>query len=201
MIIPRAARAPSPHACKPLFDEWHFGLDRGCTGHFEQSFVARFGILYSFFPVSLIKRVILFRDSCRAECGLAPPQLNGEPDLELSLFSTNLHDGEDKKRDDSDGTRAAQSCCREKALKSIGLGRKHGARGPGKFPTQWSSEPETNLRLTARESRGYPDKRKIRNRQFIRSTPQRQHLIRGDLFFRKQEENELISRSFTRLRY
>lgn len=110
-----------------------------------------------------------------------------------------FHDGEDKKRDDPDGAGSTQPSGREEAIQSVGLEWKHGVGGPGKFPTQWPPKPTTNLRLAARESWGYPHEREIRNRQFVRPTPR--YLVHRDILLRKQEENEHVRRSFSRLRY
>lgn len=149
------------------------------------------------------KGVILFRGGGWAECGLDPPPVIWAPALGLWIFSARLHDGEDKKGNDSDGKGTTQSSGRQETLQPFWVGRERGAWGPGKFSARLGSpQPENNFRLSAWQSRRYPQQRKIRDRQPIRKpSRQRQYLIHGNLFLWKQEENESLSRSFSRLRH
>lgn len=127
---------------------------RGCTGHFEQSFVACTGIrlfFFSFFRLTH-KGVILFSASSRADGGLATPQIHRSTSGAgtWAFFSALLHDGEDKKRDDSDGKGASQSCVRQEALEPVRVERKRGTRGPRKFSARGATEPENHFRFATR---------------------------------------------------
>ena len=71
-----------------------------------------------------------------------------------------LNDGEDKKRDDIDGERSAQSRRREEARRHAW---KFSAGGPGKLSAQRTAQPENNFGFPPWKSWGHPDERQIRN--------------------------------------
>lgn len=124
------------------------------------------------FRVLLIKR---FRDSyleavAELHADLAPTQLIGAssppwtsvvcgfflffPPLRLAR----LNDGADKKRDDIDGERSAQSRRREEARRHAW---KFSAGGPGKLSAQRTAKPENNFGFSSWKSWGHPDERQI----------------------------------------
>ena len=192
----------------PLFDEWHFLQPwGGCTAHFEQSLVDCVQISF-IFCVLLIKR---FRDRysetvAELHVDLALVQLTGVPsplDKCCGFFFpprlARLNDGEDKKRDDIDGERSAQSRRREKAFRHAG---KFSAGGPGKLSAQRTAKPENHFGFSPWKSWGHPDERQIWNWQSFWDAPQqRKQLFCGDFVVREQEEHEHLLRSFTRIRY
>lgn len=154
MIIPAASRAPLTTIPRTtFFDEWHFGPERmhGSFWAVIRCLHWHSSVFFSFFRLTH-KGVILFSASSRADGGLATPQIHRSTSGAgtWAFFSALLHDGEDKKRDDSDGKGASQSCVRQEALEPVRVERKRGTRGPRKFSARGATEPENHFRFATR---------------------------------------------------
>lgn len=200
MIIRAASRAPLTTKAQTTFWWMTFWTREDARVILSSHSLPALAFLF-FLCLPAHKGVILFRGGSWAECGLDPPPVIGAPALGLWIFSARLHDGEDKKRNDSDGKGTTQSSGRKEAVQPHRLGRERGARGPGKFPARRSPQPENNFRLAAWQPRGYSHQRQVRDRQLIWEPPQRQHFLHRSVVFRKPEENKPVSRSFSWLRH
>lgn len=162
---------------------------------------SRSSIAFRFFHfcVLLIKRFrLLFRDSCWVACGFSSNTSHWCSSPRFFRLAR-LNDGEDKKRDDTDGERSAQSRCREEAHRHTW---KFSAGGPGKLAAQRKAKPANNFGFSPWKSWGHPVERQIWNWQSFRFTPQQwKQFFDGNFLFRKQKENEPLLRSFARIRY
>lgn len=201
MIIRAASRAPLTTKAQTTFWWMTFWTREDARVILSSHSLPALAFLCFLLPAH--KGVILFRGGSWAECGLDPPPVIGAPALGLWIFFSpaRLHDGEDKKRNDSDGKGTTQSSGRKEALQPLWLGRERGAWGPGKFPALRSPQPENNFRLAAWRARGYSQQRQVRDRQLIWKPPQRQYLVHRSIVLWKQEENKPVSWSFSWLRY
>lgn len=199
MIIRTASRAPLTTKAQTTF--WWMTFWSGEDARAILSSHSLPALAFLCFLLPAHKGVILFRGGSWGECGLDPPPVIGAPALGLWIFSARLHDGEDTKRNDSDGKGTTQSSGRKEALQPLWLGRERGAWGPGKFPARRSPQSENNFSLDAWQSRGYSHQRQVRNRQLIRKPPQRQYLLHRGFLLRKQEENKPVPWSFSWLRH
>lgn len=155
MIIRAASRAPLTTKAQTTFWWMTFWTREDARVILSSHSLPALAFLCFLLPAH--KGVILFRGGSWAECGLDPPPVIGAPALGLWIFffPARLHDGEDKKRNDSDGKGTTQSSGRKEALQPLWLGRERGAWGPGKFPARRSPQPENNFRLVAWRARGY----------------------------------------------
>lgn len=198
MIIRTASRAPLTTKAQTTFWWMTFWTREDARVILSSHSLPALAFLCFLLPAH--KGVILFRGGSWAECGLDPPPVIGAPALGLWIsflfLSARLHDGEDKKRDDSDGKGTTQSSGGKEALQPHRLCRERGAWGPGKLSARRSPQPENT-----RRARGYSHQRQVRDRQLVWKPPQRQYLLHWSVVLRKQEENKPVSWSFSWLRY